>query len=295
MNKIYRLGLYEKATPSNISWEERLQSAASAGFDYMELSIDETDEREERLNWTVAQRKDIVRAMNNAGLRLESMCLSGHRKWSLGSSDPEIRSRGLNIMHKALLLAVDLGLRTIQLAGYDVYYEKSTNQTKAWFLENLLKSVDMASQVGVCLGFETMETPFMDTVEKAMRYINYVNSPYLGVYPDIGNLTNASFLYNKSVADDILSGNGHIFAAHLKETKIGKYRDLRFGEGTTDYEGALSALIPQGVRRYVCEMWCHDAPDWRINIANASLFARTKIEKQMKLFLNENRKTLVTK
>ena len=44
------------------------------------------------------------------------------------------------------------------------------------------------------LGFETMETPFMDTVEKSMEYVNKINSPYLGVYPDIGNLKNASLL-----------------------------------------------------------------------------------------------------
>lgn len=46
----------------------------------------------------------------------------------------------------------------------------------------------MAAEKGIVLGFETMETPFMDTVEKAMRYVNLVSSPYLGVYPDIGNL-----------------------------------------------------------------------------------------------------------
>ena len=38
------------------------------------------------------------------------------------------------------------------------------------------------------LGFETMETPFMDTVEKAMAYVKDVDQAYLGVYPDIGNL-----------------------------------------------------------------------------------------------------------
>ena len=52
----------------------------------------------------------------------------------------------------------------------------------------------MAAEKGIVLGFETMETPFMDTVEKAMRYVNLVSSPYLGVYPDIGNLKNCIFI-----------------------------------------------------------------------------------------------------
>lgn len=46
----------------------------------------------------------------------------------------------------------------------------------------------MAARKGILLGFETMETPFMDTVEKAMYYVKTIDNAYLGVYPDIGNL-----------------------------------------------------------------------------------------------------------
>lgn len=37
------LGLYEKALPAEWSWERRLSAARELGFDYMEISIDETD------------------------------------------------------------------------------------------------------------------------------------------------------------------------------------------------------------------------------------------------------------
>ena len=95
-------------------------------------------------------------------------------------------------MEKAIELADDLGIRIIQLAGYDVYYEDGDQQTKEYFIENLQKAVDMASKNGILLGFETMETPFMNTVEKAMEYVDIIQSPYLQVYPDTGNLKNAS-------------------------------------------------------------------------------------------------------
>ena len=42
-------GIYEKALPKGISWQERLELAASLGFDFVEMSIDETDERLARL------------------------------------------------------------------------------------------------------------------------------------------------------------------------------------------------------------------------------------------------------
>ncbi len=45
----------------------------------------------------------------------------------------------MEIMEKALQLAEDLGVRIIQLAGYDVYYEEGNEQTKKLFSENLKK------------------------------------------------------------------------------------------------------------------------------------------------------------
>lgn len=279
MHMEYQLGLYEKATPQDLPWEERLQIARECGFDYMEISVDESDARQARLDWTPAERAEIVQAMRNTGVPLGSMCLSGHRKWPLGAKDPEKRAYGLTMMDKALDLACDLGLHIIQLAGYDAYYEEDAwDESEKYFSENLAKATEMAAKAGVVMGFETMETPFMDTVEKAMHYVNQINSPFLGVYPDAGNLTNASLLYGTSVADDIATGAGHIFAAHMKATKAGHYRDMLFGEGTTDYDGALSQLIPQGVRRYVCEMWYLGSDSWKQDVAHASAFVREKID-----------------
>jgi len=45
------IGLYEKATPKTLSWSERLQFVKDRGFDFIEMSIDETDERLARLEW----------------------------------------------------------------------------------------------------------------------------------------------------------------------------------------------------------------------------------------------------
>ena len=111
-----------------------------------------------------------------------------------------------------------------------------------------------------------------------MAYVSQEANPYLGVYPDVGNLTNASFLYGTSVADDIATGAGHIFAAHLKETKAGTYRDMSYSTGTTDYEGALGQLVKQGVRRYVGEFWYLGSESWRDDVSFASTFLRGKLD-----------------
>ena len=83
------------------------------------------------------------------------------------------------------------------------------------------KAVHHAGRAGVFLGFETMETEFMNTVEKAMKYVTLVNSSYLQVYPDIGNLTNAACTYRNDALEDLELGRGHLLAMHLKRRRPG--------------------------------------------------------------------------
>ena len=139
MKRAYTLGLYEKAMPSDLSWKEKLQAAKDAGYDFVEISIDETDAKLSRLEWTEEERLDLVRTMYEVGIPIRTMCLSGHRKYPIGSNDPATEKRGMEIMEKAIRLAEDLGVRIIQLAGYDVYYEESTPETVKRFGENLKK------------------------------------------------------------------------------------------------------------------------------------------------------------
>jgi L-ribulose-5-phosphate 3-epimerase len=266
----YHVGLYEKAMPADLSWGDRMKAAKTAGFNNIELSIDETDVRLVRLNWSKRERKELFEISLDMDMPFGSICLSRHRKYSLGSSDPSLCARGLDIMDKALVLACELGIRYIQLAGYDVYYEASTADTVKRFKDNLFRCVDMAARYGVLLGFETMETPFMDTVQKAMHYVELTASPYLGVYPDFGNLTNASLLYGVSVSDDLKKGAGHIIAAHLKETQPGVYREVPYGKGHVDFETAIRTCWELGVRRYVTEFWYLGNDAWRADIKEAA-------------------------
>lgn len=144
--KEYMLGLYEKSMPNELTWREKLLCAREAGFDFVEISIDETEEKLARLDSSKEERLDMVKAMFEVGVPIRTMCLSGHRKYPIGSSDEKIRNRGLEIMEKAIDFAYDLGIRIIQLAGYDVYYEESTEETREMFKVNLAKCVQMAEK-----------------------------------------------------------------------------------------------------------------------------------------------------
>lgn len=266
--------------PITLTWEEKIKNAKEAGFDFLEISIDETDEKLARLDTSKTERLELVQLLYHHDFKIETMCLSGHRRFPLGSHDPEIRAKGMEIMAKAINLASDLGIRIIQLAGYDVYYEESSPDTERFFEENLQKAVDLAATKGVVLGFETMETEFMNTVDKSMKYVNLIDSPYLKVYPDIGNLKNASLLYHTDVLEDMESGRGHIVAAHLKETTPGIFREVRFGEGHVDFAASIDKLWSLGIRKFVAEFWYVGNDNWKEELFFANQFVRSQFKNQ---------------
>lgn len=274
----YVLGVYEKAMPNTLSFEEKLRYAKEIGYDYLEISIDETPEKLSRLDWDKKTRDELVSTMKKVGLPIRSLCLSGQRKYPMGSENEEIRKQSMEIIEKAIILADDLGVRIIQLAGYDVYYEKGNDTTRELFMKNLRKAVEIASKHGVILAFETMETSFMDTVKKAHEVVEKISSPFLQIYPDLGNIKNSSLIYNHDVIDDIKDGKNHIVAAHIKESIVGHYREIQFLTGHVNFKECLTQLWKQGVRRYVTELWYVGAEDFTLDLKFAVKTFRTMLD-----------------
>lgn len=89
-----------KSTPAGECWLERLQLAKTLGFDFVEMSVDETDDRLSRLDWSREQRLALVNAIVETGVRVPSLCLSAHRRFPLGSEDDAVRAQGLRLCVK---------------------------------------------------------------------------------------------------------------------------------------------------------------------------------------------------
>lgn len=281
-NRKYLLGMYEKSMPAYLSWQEKLYACKQAGFDWIEISIDETDEKINRLYWTKEKKDELVQLMKKTEVPIYTMCFSAQRKYSLGSLGKEKHDKAMEIMEKAIDFASELGIRIIQLAGYDCYYEQADEKTREEFIKNLKIASEMAARKGVLMGFETMmDRTFIDTVEKGMEFVKIVNSPYLGMYPDIGNLKASKIEhgYPKSVIEDIETGRGHIFATHLKETAHQKDRSVPWGSGLTDYTSSIRKLKELGVRMFNGEFWCDHPDDWQNWLKESNDFLREKLDK----------------
>lgn len=100
------LGIYEKALAKDLS-AGAAGAGKSCGFDFVEMSVDETDERLSRLDWSTAQ-KDFAGCRDDRNgcwdpvdvpVRTSSL--------SFGSRDDAVRQRAREIMSKAIRLARD--------------------------------------------------------------------------------------------------------------------------------------------------------------------------------------------
>ncbi|MCT3557321.1 L-ribulose-5-phosphate 3-epimerase [Lentilactobacillus buchneri] len=283
------LGIYEKALPKNKSWKETLQTAKDLGFNFIEFSVDESDERLARLDWTKEQREELRDASWETGVRIHTLMLSGHRRFPLGSTDPAVREKSLEMLTKAVDLASDLGIRNIQLAGYDVYYEPKTIQSREWFMENLKKAVEISAKKEVMLDIETMDDPFINSLTKIAEIKTQIHSPWLQAYPDLGNLTAWP---ENNVGRELETNIDNIAAIHLKDTtpvteiSKGQFRDVPFGEGTVDFKGCLQTLKRLGYNgAYTIEMWSEKSDDPLVKVKEAKkffddIFAEVGIEQE---------------
>ena len=279
--RIHPLGIYEKALPKMLSWPERLALAKSCGFDFVEMSVDETDERLSRLTWDKKQRTELAGAMLESGIAIPSMCLSAHRRFPFGSRDDAVRSRAREIMTQAIQLARDLGIRTIQLAGYDVYYEQQDEGTKQRFAEGLAWAVESAAAAQVMLAVEIMDTPFMNSITKWKVWEQQIASPWFSVYPDVGNLT----AWGNNVDDELSLGIDRIAAIHLKDTYpvtdtcAGQFRDVPFGDGCVDFVGLFKTLKKLNYRgSFLIEMWTEKASEPVMEIIQARQWIEAKMK-----------------
>ena len=118
------IGMYEKALPASLSWPERLGAARRAGYDFVEMSVDETDERLARLDMPQRERLDLLAAVAASGLRIPSMCRSAPRRFPFGSRDGAVPGRARETSAGAFGLAVGLRIRTVPLTCSDVLSEE---------------------------------------------------------------------------------------------------------------------------------------------------------------------------
>jgi len=267
------LGLYEKSISPRLCWEDKFKIIKDAGYDYFEIAIDATPEKLSRLEDRGEQLR-IRRASEALDTPLYTMAFTANRFFPLGSEDDEIRAEGTRLCMRALDFASFVGARTVNIASYDEYEKPRNLNTEGHFLRSLKRCVDHAAIRGVIISLETMDSPFMDTTRKALQYVRAIDSAFLQIGVDPGNIHGMG----RNPVTDIPIGGKHIVEVEFKDTRPGVVRDIFFGEGTLDFEACFKMLHEIEYQGFLAaEMWYHEGAEKQPDIYKAREFLKAKM------------------
>lgn len=247
-------------------WTERLLEVADVGFD----AVDLTD------TWLTygdlsAERVDALRTAL-ATAALEPVSMSVIRRSVI---DEQVGAANLAYSHRCIDVAAELGVGVVSVG----LHRPLTVQQRArlWFwtvpghrdrmgdrdawalaVSRFQELGRHAEEVGVLLSLELYEHTFLGSAESAVRLVEEIGSPTVGLNPDLGNLIRlhepiqgwreiaeatmpyANFWHVKNYHRDEEAG-GHV-------TTVPSYLE----DGVIDYRSAVRIALDAGFQGVIC-------------------------------------------
>ena len=179
-------------------------------------------------------------------------------------------------MRKAIQFARDVGIRVIQLAGYDVYYQEANNETRRRFRDGLKESVEMASRAQVTLAMEIMDYPLMNSISKALGLRALSQQPVVPALPGYRQPVGVG----QRRADGVAGRNRAYRRGACERHQTGRLQNVPFGEGVVDFERCFETLKQSGYcGPYLIEMWSETAEDPAAEVAKARDWVKARMAK----------------
>jgi hexulose-6-phosphate isomerase len=182
-------------------------------------------------------QEDVVKALEESGLKAASVCCATHWRLTLSHPDPAAREKGLEGLKQALRDAKRYGATSVLLvpgvARDGVTYEQCWERSIA----EIRKAIPLAEELGVKIAVENVWNDFIKTPEEAKRYLDEINSPSVGWHFDIGNMMK----FNPAETWPPVLGK-RILRLHIKEYGKAKGFDAQFFEGDNNWPAIMKAL-----------------------------------------------------
>ncbi len=181
-----KIGINRWTMPPEWSLAECFKAAKTAGFDSIEVNIAETGEL--ALTSTEAAVRGLADSAHAAGITLSSLSSGLGWKYPLTANDPDVRRRGIEVVRAALQAArwldVDTVLCVPGIVSADIRYDVAYERSQA----ALRELAPEAEASGVFIGVENVWNKFLLSPLEMARFVDEVNSPWVGVYFDAGNI-----------------------------------------------------------------------------------------------------------
>ncbi len=188
---------------------------------------------------------EVVKALEENGLKAASVCCSTHWNKPVSDPDPAVREEGLNGLKQALRDARRYGASSVLFVAAVVKKEVSYADAYQRSQEEIRKALPLAEELGVKIAVENVWNHFLLSPLEAARYVDEFNSPWIGWHFDVGNVITFGW-----PEQWIRILGKRIQKLHIKEFSrekanregLGKGFDVPFLKGDNNWPAVMKAL-----------------------------------------------------
>ena len=131
---------------------------------------------------------EVLKARDETGLEIPSVCCGTHWKENLASPNPAERARGLDGLRQSLQDAKQYGASSVLFISAVVNKEVSYADAYTRSQQEVRKAIPLAEELGVKIAIENVWNNFLLSPMEAARYVDEFKSPAIGWHFDIGNV-----------------------------------------------------------------------------------------------------------
>ncbi|MEZ5978590.1 MAG: sugar phosphate isomerase/epimerase family protein [Planctomycetota bacterium] len=218
----------------------KFRMLAELGYDGVELDSP-----------SYADLDEVLAAIEETGVVVPGVVNSMHWIKTLGDRDAAVRAEGVKFLETALRDAKKVGATTVLLVpavvGPDVSYRDAWERSQA----EIRRVLPLAAELGVTIAFENVWNNFLLSPLEAARYVDELESEWVGWYLDIGNVVHYGW------PEHWVEALGtRIVKCDVKDYSRGKCNneglwhgfDVEIGEGDANYPRVMKALDRIGYR-----------------------------------------------
>src|SRR5579883_885020 len=156
---------------------EKMKAVKAAGFEGTEMN-------------SHMDQEEVLKARDETGLVIPSVCGAHHWDKPLSHPDPKVREAGLEALKQTLRDAKRYGATSVLLVPGVVNKEISYQDAYTRSQAEIRKAVPLAEELGVKIAIENVWNQFLLSPLEAARYVDEFNSPAVGWHFDVGNIIN---------------------------------------------------------------------------------------------------------
>ncbi len=156
---------------------EKMKAVKDAGFEGVEMM-------------SHLDQDEVLRARDETGLAIPSVCGRDHWKKPLSDPDPKVRAEGLEALKQTLRDAKRYGASSVLLVPGVVNKKISYADAYTRSQAEIRKAIPLAEELGVKIAIENVWNDFLLSPLEAARYVDEFHSPAVGWHFDVGNILN---------------------------------------------------------------------------------------------------------